>query len=288
MAVTILIPREASILRIRDVDFSIVFPDSPSDTPRQSDDLSFLDIGPFISALSSGSNDLRFDFNGDGVVDFLDIGPFIDALSASANRALRLGDLIELYNELDNFRDGIDLSLVADPDASDMLVSCVSFVDLVLAWDGDRSLAEQAWREATQSGSLPASPSPSSPLPTLSFVELMDALVEANPGLDVDRNQFVGRSITAMAWIGFVNEEFPPLIQSAADVWNSVGSVDVDRPLNELVALYNGLLSINAIAPTSNTVGITQVSWFVQVLQVGGGNLNVASSAWSLHETGHR
>ena len=41
----------------------------------------FLDIGPFIALLSSGTFQLEADIDGSGVVDFLDIGPFISLLS---------------------------------------------------------------------------------------------------------------------------------------------------------------------------------------------------------------
>ena len=41
----------------------------------------FLDIGPFVSVLSSGDFLAQADTNEDGVVDFLDIGPFIAILS---------------------------------------------------------------------------------------------------------------------------------------------------------------------------------------------------------------
>ena len=41
----------------------------------------FLDIGPFITVLTSGEYFLEADVNQDGVVDFLDIGPFISELT---------------------------------------------------------------------------------------------------------------------------------------------------------------------------------------------------------------
>ena len=41
----------------------------------------FLDIGPFVSLLSSGGFLLEADIDGSGAVDFLDIGPFIGLLS---------------------------------------------------------------------------------------------------------------------------------------------------------------------------------------------------------------
>ena len=43
--------------------------------------VSFLDIAPFISILSSNEYLLEADVNQDGFVDFLDINPFIDELA---------------------------------------------------------------------------------------------------------------------------------------------------------------------------------------------------------------
>ena len=41
----------------------------------------FLDIGPFISLLQTGTFLAEGDIDGSGAVDFLDIGPFIGLLS---------------------------------------------------------------------------------------------------------------------------------------------------------------------------------------------------------------
>ena len=46
-------------------------------------DVNFLDIAPFIDALSGGPFQVEADIDGNGVVNFLDIAPFIGLLSGS-------------------------------------------------------------------------------------------------------------------------------------------------------------------------------------------------------------
>ena len=47
--------------------------------------VNFLDIAPFISALSMSSNQPEADINGSGTVNFLDISPFIGILTSSGS-----------------------------------------------------------------------------------------------------------------------------------------------------------------------------------------------------------
>ena len=48
-------------------------------------DVTFLDISPFISALSGMEFICEADVNGDGVVNFLDISPFITLLTGAGS-----------------------------------------------------------------------------------------------------------------------------------------------------------------------------------------------------------